>query len=260
MFSRKARRIPWKKSLLLTVLAFAIVGSASVALASQEAWTVIFGTAGNDTINETGQPGNFRIYGFLGKDTLTGGIGDSVLVGDGHCPPGTANQSQITVVLVLPPAGDPANNADQYCDEDPIAGDGGDKLKGGIGSSAIIGGGGSNRLTGGQSSNYIQDGPSTDLIYGGPSGDVINATNGPSTIYPGTGTNYIDTRGPGVSRVYCTGQNDYVYANTNDQIHACAHVYYTFLATNHAVVSTAKHKNHKKHHETRKKSKKHFVF
>jgi RTX calcium-binding nonapeptide repeat (4 copies) len=244
MFSRKARHIPWKRTVLLTVLVVAC--SATVALAmtmSSSPWTVIFGTTGNDTINQTGHAGNYRIYGFLGKDTLTGGTGDNVLVGDGHCPPGTTNEQ--TIKTVPAPPNDPANHSDQYCDVHWSSGDGGDTLTGGGGNNAIFGGGGPNRLTGGKGNNFIEDGPSHDTIYGGPLGDVIDAVNGPSTIYPGKGTNYIDTVGPGTSYVYCTGKNDYVSANQNDVIKNCAHVYYQSHAKNHGKFSAKTHKKHK---------------
>jgi len=234
---RKARHIPWRKSLLLAVVVFTVGGSATVALASQEAWTVIFGTPSNDTINESAVTGNFRIYGFQGKDTLTGGKGESVLVGDGHCPAGTEKS---TIQVIPPPQGDPENNADQYCDTDAQTGDGGDTLKGGTGNSAIIGGGGPNKLTGGSGDNYIQDGPSQDTIIGGPSSDAINATNGPSTITPGKSA-AIDTVGPGLSVVNCPkGNNDFVLANKSDTIKGCAHVSYQSNTRRH--VTKKQHK------------------
>jgi Ca2+-binding RTX toxin-like protein len=203
MFLRKARHIAWKnRSLLVAVLV--IAGTTTTAVAASN-WTVIIGTSGNDTINKGGQPGNYRLWGLAGKDVLTGGKGTNVLVGDGHCPPGAKD--------------------DQYCDVEEVPGDGGDTLRGGGGNNTILGGGGPNTMYGGQGYNYIESGPSTNVVYGGPLGDAINATDGSSTIYPGKGTNYIDARGPGIDHVYCTGKNDTVYADANDVIKNCAHVY-----------------------------------
>jgi Ca2+-binding RTX toxin-like protein len=202
MFSRNARRIPWKRPLSLAVLLTAVSGS--VALAA-ETWIFVGGTSGNDTINKAGQPGNYQIFGFAGKDTLTGGQGDNLIVGDGHCPPGTSNAD--------------------YCDVEEIPGDGGDTLRGGTGNNAIFGGGGPNTIHGGHGHNYIEAGPSTNLVYGGPSGDAINATDGSSTIYAGGGQNFIDARGPGIDKIYCSGTQDTVYADPNDIVKDCAHVY-----------------------------------
>lgn len=203
MLLRKARRIRWRRrSVLGAALVLAAVASAAGAATT---WTVIVGTTGNDTIDKGGVPGNYRIWGLAGKDVLTGGKGDNVLVGDGKCPAGA--------------------KTDDYCQIQTIAGDGGDTLRGGGGNNWIYGGGGPNTLYGGQGDNYIQAGPSTNVIYGGPVGDAINATSGSSTIYPGKGTNYIDTRGPGIDHVYCSGKNDTVYADANDVIVKCAHVH-----------------------------------
>jgi Ca2+-binding RTX toxin-like protein len=203
MFLRKARHIAWKNRSLL-VAALVIAGTTTTAVAAST-WTVIIGTSGNDTINKGGQPGNYRLWGLAGKDVLTGGRGNNILVGDGHCPPGARD--------------------DQYCDIEEVPGDGGDTLRGGGGNNTIFGGGGPNTMYGGQGYNYIESGPSTNVIYGGPLGDLINATEGSSTIYPGKGTNYVDARGPGIDHVYCTGKNDTVYADANDVVKNCAHVH-----------------------------------
>jgi Ca2+-binding RTX toxin-like protein len=212
MLRRKARRLPWKRTLSLTVLLTALSGAVALA----ETFIFVPGTSGNDTINKSGLAGNYEIFGFAGKDTLTGGKGDNIIVGDGHCPPGATSP--------------------EYCDTEEVPGDGGDTLRGGGGNNAIFGGGGANTMYGGNGINYIEAGPSTNHIYGGPVGDAINATDGTNTIYPGRGTNYIDTRGPGIDHVYCTGKHDYVYADRNDVVKACAHV---FLADHSRDVATA---------------------
>jgi Ca2+-binding RTX toxin-like protein len=200
MFSRLGRRRPWRRSLSLAVVLSGLFATAAVAAG----WTVVIGTSGNDTINKSGQPGSFHILGLAGKDNLTGGQGDNVLVGDGHCPPGATD--------------------DQYCDVEELSGDGGDTIHGGGGNNAIFGGGGPNTMYGGAGHNYIEAGPPTNLIYGGQAGDAINAREGSSTVYAGKGTNYIDARGPGVDHIYCTGKNDYVLADVTDVVKNCAHV------------------------------------
>jgi Ca2+-binding RTX toxin-like protein len=237
MFLRKARRMSVKKkSLLLAMVVLAVSSTAAIATT----WTVVIGTSGDDTINKAGQPGNYRIYGLAGKDTLTGGEGDSVLIGDGHCPPGSTT--------------------DEYCDTGVVPGDGGDTLKGGDGNNVIIGGGGPNKMYGGGGKNYIQAGSSTNLIYGGTMGDTIYATTGSSTIYAGRGANYIDTRGPGIDKVYCIGTQDTVYADANDIVKNCAHVYINRTrGQNNGAASVRKHarskhaSKHSRKHSLRKR-------
>jgi len=201
MALRKALHIGWKKSVLLAVLV--IAGSATAAVAS-DSFTTIIGTSGNDTINKAGKPSNYLIWGLAGKDTLSGGQGDNLIVGDGHCPPGT--------------------NDPNYCDVEEVTSDAGDALRGGGGNNVIFGGGGPNTMYGGPGNNYIETGPSANVVYGGPTGDVINATEGSSTIFLGKGQNYVDARGPGIDRIYCTGTQDTIYADTNDIVKNCANV------------------------------------
>jgi Ca2+-binding RTX toxin-like protein len=234
---------------LLLVSAAVVIGIAAagtaLAVSNNEPWYVVFGTPGNDTINESANANNYRIYGFEGKNTLTGGKGDSVVVGNGQCPKGTGDGS--SVQTIPPPAGDPENNADQYCSIDWITGQPGDVLKGSDGKSApdssgvsgLVGGYGNNTITGGTSGdNAIEDGPSTDTIQGGPDNDVIDATNGPSTVTTGSGGSLVDVQGNFTSTVYCHG-NDYVYADTQDHLYNCPHVYYPSHGTRHVSWSQA---------------------
>jgi Ca2+-binding RTX toxin-like protein len=230
MFSRKARRLPWRRSIALAVILTAFSGAVAVAA---QTWIFVAGTSGNDTINESAKTGNYQIFGFAGKDTLTGSKGDNLIVGDGHCPPGTHDAN--------------------YCDVEEIAGDGGDTLRGGGGNNAIFGGGGPNTMYGGTSYNYIETGPAKNTVYGGPIGDAINATEGYGTINPGTGTNYIDVRSSGVYTVNCIGHNDTVYANTNSHINNCANVNYggnnrDAAAAIRKAATRKQHHAKKKHH------------
>jgi len=208
MFLRNALRIHWRKSMLLAVLV--IAGTATAALA-WNTWTVIIGTSGDDTINQSGKHGNYRIWGLAGNDTLTGGKGDNLIVGDGQCPPGAATD-------------------DSYCNIQEVQGDPGDTLRGGGGNNAIFAGGGPNKIYGGRGHNYIQAGSATNLIYGGPKNDVIIASKGSSTIYPGKGHNFIDAHGPGIEKIYCSGKRDWVFADANDVVENCAHVFISQLA------------------------------
>jgi hypothetical protein len=114
---------------------------------------------------------------------------------------------------------------DAYCSTGQIAGAPGAVLVGGGGVNTIIGSGGRNVIVSGP------DHPSTgtgNYIYGGPVGDLIAAVPGSSTIYPGAGTNVIDTRSPYVDYVYCVAgdKNTTVYAEHYDVIRNCAHVIY----------------------------------
>jgi Ca2+-binding RTX toxin-like protein len=233
MLSRKARRLPWRRSIALAVILTAFSGAVAVAA---DTWIFVAGSSGNDTINESAKTGNYQIFGFAGKDTLTGSKGDNLIVGDGHCPPGTSDED--------------------YCDVEEVPGDGGDTLRGGGGNNVIFGGGGPNTMYGGTGYNYIETGPSTNTIYGGPIGDAINATEGSGTINPGKGTNYIDVRSSGVYTVNCIGKNDTVYAYRTDHINHCAHV--TYAGNNRDAVAaikkagTRKKYHAKKHHRTKK--------
>jgi hypothetical protein len=50
MFSRKARRLPWRRSIALAVILTAFSGAVAVAA---DTWIFVAGTSGNDTINES---------------------------------------------------------------------------------------------------------------------------------------------------------------------------------------------------------------
>lgn len=241
MLSRRLRRIAAMNGMAVALVAIAVTATAALAATS---WIVVIGTSGNDTINEGGKAGNYRIWGLAGKDTLTGGAGGNVLVGDGSCPPGATD--------------------DQYCSIQTIAGDGGDTLRGGGGNNSIYGGGGPNTMYGGGGYNYIQSGPSTNVIYGGQLGDTINATKGSSTVYAGKGTNFIDAVGPGIDHIYCSGKHDVVYADANDVVKNCAKVYVGSQArtasavfARHARATVKKHASRRHRHRKQRHHHKH---
>jgi hypothetical protein len=95
----------------------------------------------------------------------------------------------------------------------------------------------------------IEAGPSTNTIYGGPTGDAINGSDGLNTIFPGKGTNVIDTvasgTDQGVDKVVCSGSNDTVFADPTDIVQHCAHVFRTHPSKD-VRKKNQKHQKHKK--------------
>ncbi len=158
MLKRLARR-NWK---LTVALAVAMTAFGGVALAY--AYTVVYGTSGNDTINESGQPGNFHIYGFQGSDNLAGGNGNitvvkgvpvingyDVIYGDGLCTQeikGNDSYCETPAPWLPQPWTDTAGSNDS--------------ITGGNGPSWLIGGGGNNTIKGSKTYDVI--------VGGGPSG------------------------------------------------------------------------------------------
>src|ERR1700758_3062477 len=99
MLARFARHIRLTRPLALAALLLGVLAAAALAAS----WIVVIGTTGNDLINAGGRPGNSRLGGLKGKDTIPGALGDNLIVGDGSCP-----------------AGDTSD--DSYCSIDTIAG------------------------------------------------------------------------------------------------------------------------------------------
>jgi hypothetical protein len=186
-------------------VATAILGGSAVAAGY---WTDIINNSHAATIDESGKPGNYRIWGLGYAKLIVGGEGNNVLVGDGHCRAGSSDAD--------------------YCDTGTIAGSGaGHKIVGGGGANAIYSGYGPNEiLVGGSGPNYIQSAPTSSTIDGGPDADAIDANQGATTIYAGKGYNVIDAESPQVDHVYCSGTHDLVYAYRHDVIQGCAHVIY----------------------------------
>ncbi|MGO9903676.1 MAG: hypothetical protein ACLP0J_29335 [Solirubrobacteraceae bacterium] len=168
MLMRLARR-KWKLTAALVVAFTAITG---VALAY--AYTVVYGTSGNDTINDKGKAGNFHIYGFQGSDNLTAGNGNITIVGskpvingydliygDGLCTqelPGNDSYCEMPAPWLPQPWTDTAGSNDN--------------ITGGAGPSILVGGGGNNTITGSKTYDVI--------VGGGPSG----LAGGTTTAHP----------------------------------------------------------------------------
>jgi hypothetical protein len=188
MLLRKARRRSVKqKVVVVTMLVFAV--SSAVALASStDVW---IGTSGSDTINQSGNTRNVDAWGLAGSDTLTGGKGFNKIVGDGKCP---YNNKKVT-----------EGQDDSYCslnyaDHFPDV----DSLTGGSGPNVIYDGGDATYTAAGPALSGAGGTYNTgNIIYGSPSVDVINATQGSSTVYPGTGLEGIDTLGGGKDYIIC---------------------------------------------------------
>ncbi len=220
MLSRaRARRFRWKRLAALTTVAALIC--AGTALANSY-WTYIVNFNHAATIDESGQAGNFQIWGLGYAKLIVGGQGNNVLVGDGHCLIGSGSGSGSG-------QGNQGNSPDNYCDDAPIRGSGRDHvIKGGGGANWIYSGyGPDEQLYGGQGPNFILSAPTSSTIYGGPSGDIIDASQGSTTVYAGQGRNVIDALSRQIDYVYCSGRHDTVFAYRYDVIDKkCAHVIY----------------------------------
>ncbi len=222
-------------------LAIAVIGMmALTGIVLAYSYTVVFGTSGNDVINEAGKPGNFHIYGFQGSDTITGGSGTidvvrrfpvirgyDLIYGDGECtqtPPG--NDSYC--VHPFPWLPQPWTDA-------PTATD---TLTGGVGPDWIVGGGGSNVIKGSQTYDVITAGPHQNTITGGALGSAIIAIQ-PSDVsditlkrtfgvigydgLPGI-PNDVDVYGSkGPNTITCASPRNYdvIFANRTDTVRNC---------------------------------------
>ena len=107
-------------------------------------------------------------------------------------------------------------------------------LIGGGGVNTIFGTGGPNAISSGGDDPGTPNSPSSsspfgNYIYGGPVADAILALAGSSAIYPRTGTNVIDARGPDPDYIRCRvgDRRTTVYAEHYDTVLNCAHVYDT---------------------------------
>jgi hypothetical protein len=215
-----ARRIRWRRVTALTTVAAVIC--AGTALAASD-WTYIVNFNHAATIDESGQPGNFQIWGLGYAKLIVGGRGNNVLVGDGRCligsGPSRTNQTNQS---------NQSSSPDNYCDDAPIRGSGADHvIKGGGGANWIYSGyGPDEQLYGGQGPNFILSAPTSSTIYGGPSGDTIDASHGSTTVHAGQGRNVIVALSRQIDHVYCSGRRDTVFAYRYDVIVNCAHVIY----------------------------------
>ncbi len=241
MLTRLAR-LSWKP-----LVAIAIATTAFTGVALAYTYTVVFGTPGNDTINESANAGSFHIYAFQGSDAITGGLGNittdshgnpiingfDLIYGDGKCS-------------VTPPGND------SYCDH-PLpwlpqdwtdATTATDTITGGVGPEWAIGGGGSNVIKGSQTYDVITGGPHKNTITGSQLGDAIIA-NQPGaqsniTLLATTGKkgykgligipNFVNVNnGTKGDVVKCSNPNnyDFVWADKGDTVTNCYDVIYS---------------------------------
>jgi hypothetical protein len=232
----------WKAGLALGV---AMVAATGVALAYS--YTVVFGTSGPDTINESGQNGNFHLYGFQGADELFGGNGNVTIV-HGHPVIGGYDLIYGDGSCTFTPPGN-----DSYCAHpapwlrqtwtDSAAG--GDEIRGGMGPSWLIGGGSRNDIVGSQTYDTIVGGPRQNALIGSRLGSAVIAIYTTSSIsvkvnktlgvvgtdgLVGVG-NSVDVYDPNrrtSDSVNCSGgmaNQDVVFANRGDSVKHCATVY-----------------------------------
>jgi hypothetical protein len=229
MYSRFARH-----SLKLAVIAvIAALASAGVALGYS--YVVVFGTSGNDVIDESGSTTNVHVYAFQGSDTITGSStsiagghypGFDWLYGDGQCsqtPPGDDSYCETPGPFEPQPWTDSASSTDT--------------ISGGTGPDWIVGGGGNDVITGSRTYDVIVAGPHDNTITGGNLGSTIieTAVGANSTItlkasrgagYGGlTGvSNWVDVynQTPG-DKVICSGSTnrDVVFADNGDTSKNC---------------------------------------
>ncbi|MGO9903677.1 MAG: hypothetical protein ACLP0J_29340 [Solirubrobacteraceae bacterium] len=252
MIKRLARR-NWK---LTAALAAALTAVSGVALAY--AYTVVYGTSGNDTINESGKAGNFHIYGFQGSDNLTAGNGNITVVngkpvingydliyGDGLCTqelPGNDSYCEMPAPWLPQPWTDTAGSNDN--------------ITGGTGPSVSVGGGGNNTIHGSKTYDVIVGGgpsglaggttvanPNVNNIVGSLLGSGVIAIQPTDvsdiTLEKTTGVvgvdglvgvpNSVDVVGSkGPNTINCEGgaaNKDVIFANANDTVNNCYQVY-----------------------------------
>jgi hypothetical protein len=240
---KRTSRVAWKPLVAIAIATMVVTG-----VAFAYAYTVVFGTPGNDVIDESGQPGNFHIYGFQGSDTITGGLGDittssngqpvingyDIIYGDGECsetPPGNDSYCEHPLPWLPQPWTDAVTDADV--------------LTGGAGPEWVIGGGGNNVITGSQTYDVITGGPHINTIVGSQLGGAIIANQPgadsnikllPTTLKRGykglIGIPYfVDVYNGRTSgntiRCFSPANYDFVWANRGDTVINCYKVYYS---------------------------------
>jgi Ca2+-binding RTX toxin-like protein len=127
---------------------------------------VIFGTAGNDTLNgDMHTAKRDLILGGLGNDTLNGRYGNDVLMGN---------------------IGNDILNGDEG-DDYLHGGDGNDKLSGALGNDVLYGGAGNDWLDGGSGSDTLRGGTQNDTLEGVNGDDTLDGESGDDILRGGVG-------------------------------------------------------------------------
>ena len=100
------------------------------------------------------------------------------------------------------------------------AGSGNDLIYGGPGNDVIYGGRGKDRIYGGPGNDVIDSGPGHNVIYGGGGNDRIFGVGRATTVFPGSGTNWVDVADGGRGgRVVCAaGSINHISADRGDRI------------------------------------------
>jgi Ca2+-binding RTX toxin-like protein len=157
--------------------------------------TVVYGRAGNDTIQQTnvtlpleayGEEGNDYLSGYYGDDLLVGGPGDDRLLG-------SSGENQLW--------------GDNLGEQDLPAG-GNDQISGGLHVDVAYGGGGI---------DTINLGGGNDYAFGGWGNDLIDGMEGDDRLYGGEGDDTISGY-TGNDLIAGNGGNDFLYGKDGHDV------------------------------------------
>ena len=155
----------------------------------------------------TGTDGDDTLTGTEAGDTIAGGNGNDSISGLGgpDCLFGENGNNTI----------DGGDGNDQI-----FAHIGSDTGSGGNGNDIIILGRGSNRANGGAGDDFILDRGRRSLIRAGTGADIIRV-DGPATIHPGPGIDYVHARNGQRDRIDCRGDADALTVDRTDRVSRC---------------------------------------
>src|SRR5579863_3097122 len=91
------RGLRWRRTLILALAVTAL--SAGVATATTS-WTYVINFSHAPAIDESGQTGNYQIWGLGYAELIVGSQGSNVIVGDGSCPPGSTDTAYCTTAPI----------------------------------------------------------------------------------------------------------------------------------------------------------------
>ncbi|VDC32998.1 Hint domain-containing protein [Pseudogemmobacter humi] len=162
----------------------------------------VLGGSGNDTVY--GDEGDDRVYGGSGDDLVSGGSGNDQVYGDEGTD--TLYGDEGNDVLYGGTGNDLLYGG---ADEDTLyGGDGVDTLHGDSGNDSLFGDAGNDLLYGGTGDDTLYGGAGNDQLFGGDGRDVLHADGGNDTltggagndvfvVYPGSGAVLITDFGAG---------------------------------------------------------------
>ena len=207
----------------------------------------VIGTAGNNTLNQSGDVGPGEIFGLGGSDeirsgtgavTVDGGSGDDTVIlqfgNTGQVTGGTENDSIYglsigSMVLYGNEGADTIWSANATAPQTVLGGndsaDGSDSIYTGVGADLVFGNGGNDtiRTTGGadtmiggvgNDSFYDNGTTSSQLAWGNEGNDIFNIYGGSDTIFAGQGNDSVWATG-GTGLYYMGENNDTFYGAGN---------------------------------------------